>query len=181
MSISRRCRGAAARTLATPLSEADKPALIATLSARIRADLDSVRLAQNASQAGATHSESRAEGAKDTRATESSYLARGLAERVEELGSNIAMVDAVSPNRIARGAAVAMGALVSLEDENGDESHYFLSPAGAGETLEVRGIEVRALTAASPLGAQLIGRREDDEIVVARPRGSYTATLVRVR
>lgn len=181
MSISRRCRGAPARTLAPPLSETDKPALIATLSARIRAELDSVRLAQNATQAGATHSESRAEGPKDTRATESSYLARGLAERVDKLEGNLARVDAVSPNRIACGAAVAIGALVSLENESGDESHYFLSPAGAGETLEVRGIEVRALTAASPLGAQLIGRLEDDEIVVERPRGSYNATIVRVR
>lgn len=167
--------------MAQSISENDKPELIAMLSARIRADLESVRQAQNATQAGATHSESRSEGSKDTRATESSYLARGLAERVEELESNIAMVDAISTRHIEGGTPIAVGALVRLEDENGAESQYFLVPAGAGETLEVRGIAVRALTAASPLGAQLIGRCEDDEIVVERPRGSYDATIVHVR
>ena len=40
---------------------------------------------QQAAQEGATHDEARQEDPKDTRAIEAQYIARGLAERVEDL------------------------------------------------------------------------------------------------
>ena len=63
----------------------DKEALRTDLLNKIREDLATLTSMQKDASEGATHSESRAENAKDTRATEQSYLARGLAERVEEL------------------------------------------------------------------------------------------------
>ena len=62
----------------------DKAALLESLQARVSADLAALERRQMETQEGATHAESRAEHAKDTRATEQSYLARGLAERVAD-------------------------------------------------------------------------------------------------
>jgi hypothetical protein len=70
-----------ARTQQTP----DKEALRIDLLEGIRKDLATLTRTQKDASEGATHSENRAEHAKDTRATEQGYLARGLAERVEEL------------------------------------------------------------------------------------------------
>jgi transcription elongation GreA/GreB family factor len=168
-------------TTTTSSAAADKTQLVELLSARLREDLASVKQAQNATQAGATHSESRAEGSKDTRATESSYLARGLAERVEELENQLDKLGAMPTRALPEGAAIAVGALVTLEAEDGAESVYLLAAAGGGESLDFRGATVRALTAQSPLGRLLIGRSEGDEIVVERPRGSYDASITRVR
>ena len=63
----------------------DKTALLDSLRERVAADLEALARRQKDAQAGATHDESRAEHAKDTRATEQAYLARGLAERVADL------------------------------------------------------------------------------------------------
>ena len=63
----------------------DKRRLVAGLRARIEEDLATVERRRADTAAGATHEENRAEHAKDTRATEDSYLARGLAERVAAL------------------------------------------------------------------------------------------------
>ena len=63
----------------------DKAALLKALRDRMAAALDDLERSQKATQAGATHEETRAEGPKDMRSTEASYLARGLAGRVVEL------------------------------------------------------------------------------------------------
>jgi len=169
----------------TPSSDArtapDKTSLITQLCDRVRSDVDTVRKSQLATQAGATHTESQAENSKDTRATESSYLARGLASRVEELEADLAKLVALTPSPVTPDEPISIGALVCLEDENGDESNYLLVPARGGETLEHAGCAVRTLTASSPLGQQLIGRSEDDEIVASLPRGPFRATITRVR
>ena len=68
-----------------PTSTEFKVALLVALRAQVSADLEAVTESQQKTQAGATHAESKSESDKDTRATESSYLARGLAKRVGEL------------------------------------------------------------------------------------------------
>ena len=69
----------------------DKAAVLCALRERVGADLDALVRRQRDVQAGAVHEEKRAEHAKDTRATEQSYLARGLAERVAELEAVISL------------------------------------------------------------------------------------------
>ena len=63
----------------------DKAALLTALRAQIAADLDALIASQKRAHEGATHEEARPESDKDTRATEASYVARGLAERVSSL------------------------------------------------------------------------------------------------
>jgi hypothetical protein len=52
-----------------------------------------------------------------------------------------------------------VGALVVLENQHGPAG-YFIGPGGGGITVEHEGLEITVITAASPLGRQLIKRQE---------------------
>ena len=103
------------------LHEIDKGALKRALIERLHRDLAVITAAQRASQAGVTHEESRAESDKDMRSTETSYLARGQAERVIALREDIGRVELLEVRRFGPEVAVAMSALVRLEDEHGGD------------------------------------------------------------
>ena len=120
----------------------DKAAVLAALRARVEKRLADVRAAQRDAQAGATHAESRSEHPKDTRAIEGSYLARGLAERVEALHDAVAVLRAIAPTAFREDDPIALTALVGLHDENDERSVYFIAPAGGGERLAVRETEI---------------------------------------
>src|SRR5688572_18515154 len=67
---------------------------------------------------GATHEEAKPENDKDTRALEQSYLARGQALRAEQLTEARDLLRFL-PLPQLDGGAVAAGALVALEAEDG--------------------------------------------------------------
>jgi transcription elongation GreA/GreB family factor len=148
----------------------DKHAVLAALRERLAERLASLTSAQQASQAGAVHPEGKQEHAKDMRSTEASYLARGLAERVETMRVGVATVAALELRPFGAGDAVRAGALVGLSDDD-RELIYFLAPAGGGERIDVPGGSVLVVTPRSPLGASLLGARVDDEIEVELPGG----------
>lgn len=143
----------------------DKAALLADVIRHLEAERDTLAAAQRASQAGATHEEARSEGDKDMRATEVSYLARGQAERVVALESEIARLKMLALRAFGEGDAIAAGALVTLSSKRG-KSVVFLLPAGAGTKLSQRGAAVNVVTPASPLGSVLLGARAGDAIDV---------------
>ncbi len=158
-----------------------KADLLGALVARVRADHEEVVRSQHAAQHGSTHIETRAEDPKDTRATEASYLARGLAERVESLGEMLAVLEAFRPPAFGADDEIALGALVTVEDEEGESSHLFLVPIGGGENLDVGGTQVRTLTPGTPLGSRLMGLRVDDDVSAPSPRGDRELTVVALR
>ena len=143
----------------------DKRALIDELLVRLRADRDVLVQAQRLSAEGVTHADAKSDGAKDMRSTEASYIARGQALRVEALEADIAKVAAMRPRAFGDGDAVAIGAVVEVEDEVGKRRVVFLAPAGGGEQL-TDGIAV--VTPKSPLGRALIGARSGDVIELSR-------------
>jgi len=149
----------------------DKAHVLEALRARIADTLGSLTDSQKATQAGAVHEETRAEDPKDTRATEASYLARGLARRVAELKLGAARLGSLVPMAFGPEDSVALTALAGLEDEDGGASIVFLVPAGAGETVEVDGQAIRPITPGSPLGKALLGRFPGDEVEVELPGG----------
>lgn len=162
-----------AAALTSPLP--DKPALLAALASRLEEDLATVERRQADTQAGATHAENRAEHAKDTRATEDSYLARGLAERVTELRRNLEALANMPVRAFAPDEAIAVGALVTVvtETEPGRsrEEAWFVVPGAAGLEIEHDGRTVRTVTPVSPLGQALLGLEAGDEGAVRTPRG----------
>lgn len=159
------------------LQQIDKRALKVALVERLRQDLAVITAAQRASQAGVTHEESRAESDKDMRATETSYLARGQAERVVALREDIAKVEHMELRSFGSEGAVALSALVLL-DEDGDEEIYFVASAGGGVRLQVGELVVRVVTPEAPLGRALLGRRVDDVIERPGPQGTREQALV---
>ena len=149
---------------------ADKAALHAELVARIAAALEAARAAHTATLEAATHEEARAENDKDTRGLEQSYLARGQAQRVEELAAELAAVEQMSLRAYGDDDAIAAGALVAAS-AGASEHRYFIAPGGAGEIL-AGGVQV--VTPRSPLGRALCGRRAGDETEVHVPSGKRT-------
>lgn len=158
----------------------DKTELVSALRARIESQLEALTASQNASQAGAAHEESRSEHPKDTRATEASYLARGLAERVGQLQAALVQLAQFAPPPLAPDAEIALGALVEIQDENGTATTHFLVPAGGGEKIERGEATICALSPTSPLGQEIVGREVDDEFEIDLPRGRTTITIVAV-
>ena len=157
----------------------DKSRVRAALVARIEGDLAVATEAQRRTQGGATHEESKAENDKDTRAIESSYLARGQAQRVVELTRELGIASALELRSFGDASPIAVSALVGLDDGE-RTSFYFLSPAGGGLTLEVAGVAVRVLTPQAPLGRALVGQTLGSDVEVRTPQGlrQYSVTSV---
>jgi transcription elongation GreA/GreB family factor len=153
-----------------------KAALHAELVARLTAALDSARAAHAATQQAATHEEARAENDKDTRGLEQSYLARGQAQRVEELAAELAAVQKMTLRAYGDDDAIAAGALVDATAD-GTRHCYFIAPGGAGEVL-ADGVQV--VTPRSPLGRALCGRLAGEEVEVPTPSGRRTLDITQI-
>lgn len=159
----------------------DKARVLAALCERVAAQLASLTTSQKTAQAGATHAEAKQEHPKDTRAIEGQYLARGLAARVESLRDTLGLLHALSPVAFGDDDAIALTALVDVASDDGDESTFFVVPAGGGETIVVDDTMVQVVTPASPLGHALLGRRTDDEVAVELPGGRRRLVIVAVK
>ncbi len=162
------------------LEEIDKNALLEELRSHIAEQLDTLLNSQRTIQEGATHEESRAEDSKDTRATEASYLARGLAERVERLREDLARLEAFELRDFSGEDPIAAGALVNLEDEDAGSTIYILLPAAGGEAIPIPENTVRVLSPLSPLGQQLIGKQEGEDFEIDLPRGRLNPVISEV-
>lgn len=159
---------------------ARKQEVLAALRARLAADLESATARQREAHAAAIHEEARPENDKDTQATEASYVARGLAQRVEELAASLGQLGALVVRRFGPEDAIALSALVSVEDDGGEATTYFLAPTGGGLRLALGSGDVTVITPTAPLGRALIGRRVDDEIEVKTSPAARTLTVTAV-
>jgi len=166
----------------------DKLQLLDLLRERVDAQLRDLERRQRDVQAGTIHEENRPEHAKDTRATEQSYLARGLAARVAEMRKMLTILAAFTPRPFGPDEPVAVGALVvlSTEDETSSaagpatpETCWLVAGAGGFE-LELGGVTIRTLTPVSPLGQALIGLQSGDGGSVRTPSGLRHFEVVRV-
>lgn len=159
----------------------DKAAVLAALRERLAGQLARLTEAQKSAQAGATHPDNKQEHAKDMRSTEASYLARGLAERVETLRDGLRALDLLPARDFDGDDVAAPGAVVTVEDDDGEETSYLLAPAGGGEELEVDGARILVLTPRSPVGAALAGRSVGDAVDADLPSGRLRGEIVAVR
>jgi transcription elongation GreA/GreB family factor len=142
-----------------------KPTLRGELIAALTAVLDTARAAHAAAVEGATHGEARAENDKDTRGLEQSYLARGQAQRVEELTVALAATEAMVWRSFTARDPVEVSALVTVE-EDGEAQRLLVAPHGGGIVLSGK---VQVVTPRSPLGRALVGRVVGDAIEVRLP------------
>jgi transcription elongation GreA/GreB family factor len=160
----------------------DKRVLLAAVIDALAETRTMMAAAADDSRRGATHPESRAEGSKDMRSTEQSYLARGQAMRVEELDEHIKRLRYFEPGPYGAESEITVGALVVLEDAEGDAEPrlVFLLPHGGGTEVVVAGQRVTVVTGTSPLGKALIGRYLGDDIELRTQTGKKEQSIVRV-
>jgi transcription elongation GreA/GreB family factor len=94
-------------------------------------------------------------------------LAGAQATRAERGYHELAVLDSFRPGAFARGARVALGAIVEVEDGEHGRT-FFLAPVGAGTELTGPGGDgfLTVVTPQSPIGKAVMGRREGDEIEV---------------
>lgn len=163
----------------------DKSSLLDEVRARLAEQLERLMQAQRNTQAGVVHEDNRAEGDKDMRSTEASYVARGQAARVVELLDEVRLTGLVQAKRFQDSDPIAWGALFSLEDEEGALSHHLLMPGGAGLSLRVplgappaQEVTVTLVSARSPLGQGLIGLFVGDTVSLDAEETSREWTLV---
>ena len=98
---------------------------------------------------------------------------REIDRRIEFLRKRFDVLVVVKPGEVARDR-VYFGAKVTLEDEAGAELRYWL--VGPDES----DVESGAISVESPLGRVLMGKRCGDEVVVQRPAGRATYTVLAI-
>ena len=144
----------------------EKPAVRDALVAALRAALAAMTHAAEQTREGATHEDSRAEGDKDMRSTEQSYLARGQALRVEDLAEQVQRLETTPLRAFTDDEPIGPGALVQVSVDE-EPRTFFVVSQGGGTELAIGGAKVTVVTPASPVGRALVGRRagEDFELM----------------
>jgi transcription elongation GreA/GreB family factor len=164
-----------------PLSEIDKTRLLQELRERVARDLDALIRRHQDIQAGATHEENRAEHAKDTRATEQSYLARGLAGRVDGMRRIANQLETTSPRSFDPTEPIAVMAIVELREEADERDQiWWLVPGPAGIVLTCDAGPIQTVTPAAPFGRALLGLSVGDEGSHASPSGERSFEILQI-
>ncbi len=138
----------------------NKADLLARIVARLQAELALLATAARATHAEATDEENKAEDKYDTRGLEASYLAHGQSKAAVEAAQAVAQFQALALRDFAATEPIGLGALVGLEGG----TLYFVGPRAGGTEIEVAGKTVMVITPQSPLGRQLLGRRQGDAV-----------------
>lgn len=144
----------------------NKTAVYRLMLEKLEIDLDVLQRAAQTAYEAATHEENVAENKYDTLGLEASYLATGQARRVEEIRQALKNSQAMTLAPFSAALGIQVGALIHLEAENGSEQWLFLAPDAAGLKLNLDGEAVTVITARSPLGAALLGKQHDDEVLI---------------
>jgi transcription elongation GreA/GreB family factor len=156
------------------MNSPDKSAVLRAFADQAAAQLAALTKATEATYRAATDTDSRAENKYDTRTLEASYLARGQAQRVEELRAVHSQFEAWLTGNALPPEAVAVSTWVTLKMSNGISLSFLIALKGGGMEATVNGVEITVITPQSPLGAQLLGKRLHDS--VSLPTGA-TASI----
>jgi|SRR5690606_16172137 len=162
------------------MSVPDKRRLLNALVERLTREFERVKAQALDAAEGATHEDNRAEGDKDMRSTEASYIARGHAQRTAQLEQTIARLSHLDVGSFDDTDEVQVTALVEVAHAK-QRSYYFLVPTGGGERIELDATTVQTLTPSSPLGGALMGLSVGDEAEVESPQGVRVYEILSLR
>lgn len=144
-------------------STTDKRALIQKIIAQLAAGLEVYAKAARAAHAEATHESSKAENKYDTRGLEASYLARGQSKQAAETVQAIEEFEALPIRAFTVTDEIDVGAFVELKAKRGS-NFYFIGPRAGGTEVMHHGEEVLVITPSSPLGQQIVGRKQGGKV-----------------
>lgn len=159
----------------------DKQRVLEAVLDKLAADLAHATSTAEETRRDATHAEAKPENDKDTRALEQTYLARGQALRAEQLAEEREVLRFLNLPAFESDAAISAGALVELEDDDGATRVLFMLPHAGGTEVSVDGVSVLVVTAASPLGAALLGRGQGDDVSLRTRDKRRTYVISEVR
>lgn len=143
-----------------------KKLLFAKIMNQLQQEWETLAQAAKEAHSTATHPESAAENKYDTFGLEAAYLAEGLSRRVAELKQTMQAYSNL-PIRDFSGGRIALGAMVELADNDDVILHRFIiGPGGAGISVAESKQTYKVITPSSPLGQQLIGKEEGDEVTL---------------
>lgn len=152
-----------------------KPAILDLIIAALSAELDTLTRAAKDAFAAATDPDSKAENKYDTRTLEASYVARGQAQRVNEVQESLHSFRAMA-GRVTASETVEIGSLVVLATPAGHAT-YFVGPSAGGTEVQHEGTEVMVITPSSPLGQKLMDQRPGAKLEL---RPGWSAELISV-
>lgn len=104
----------------------------------------------------------------DTLSLEASYVAQGQANRARELRRSLHEYQTLALQRFTAESAIRLTALVTVEGPDGSTKTFFIGPVEGGLKLQLDGEEILVITAGSPLGKDLIGKRLGEEVRIGK-------------
>ncbi|MDE1196900.1 transcription elongation factor GreAB [Pseudomonas sp. Bc-h] len=158
----------------------NKQQVLQRIIERLEIDLDvAIRAAQTAYET-ATHEENIAENKYDTLGLEASYLAAGQARRVEEIRQSLTLYKTLVLKPFDEARGIQPGDLIVLESVSGVEQHLFLGPDAAGLKITVDETLITVITAKAPLGQNLLGKFDGDEVEISVNGSRQSFEVMRV-
>jgi transcription elongation GreA/GreB family factor len=157
----------------------NKQMLLEAIVAQLVEELEVYFRAAQASHAEATHEQSKPESKYDTRGLEASYLARGQSKQAAEMQAAIKEFQNLPVRDFVKGDFIDVGALVELE-QGKERTLYFVGPRAGGTEVKYGERELLVITPSSPLGAQLMGKKQGDrlQLTLAGTRDQYRVLAV---
>ena len=162
----------------------DKAFLIEQLAGQLRASANVARKAGMAAEEEAREGATAAEKRENARVSqEYGGLARGQAQRAQRAMADVAVLETFRPAPHPKGARIALGAVVEVEDEDeGMGRTFFLAPVGAGVELTGPGGDgfLSVVTPQSPIGKAVLGCKVGDsiDVTVEGEARAWTITYV---
>lgn len=139
----------------------NKHTLVKKIITHLAGELALYHKAARAAHAEATHEQSKAENKYDTRGLEASYLARGQSRQAAEIEQAMQHFESLAVRAFRANDPIDLSALVELETTGG-RVLYFIGPRAGGTEILHDHKEVMVITPPSPLGKQLMGRKQGD-------------------
>jgi transcription elongation GreA/GreB family factor len=138
--------------------------LVSAIIEKLQLELSTAVAASQQAHDSATHSENIAANKYDTLAVEAAYLAHGQSMRIAELKQSIALYQHFQRPTFNARATIQMGALVCIEDDQGQQKRFLIGPAAGGLSIDNEQGAIQVITPTAPLAQALIGSRVDDEV-----------------
>jgi transcription elongation GreA/GreB family factor len=142
-----------------------KKAVVQKIIAQLTSELQVYVKAAHAARSEATHEQSKAENKYDTRGLEASYLARGQSKQAAELAEAIKQFEALPLHDFGPADPIDVGALVELQ-QGKEVLAYFVGPRAGGTEVSISKKEILVITAQSPLGQQILGHKQGEDITL---------------
>lgn len=162
----------------------DKQDLVAQLVASLRTAASAALSASDVTAQEARDGATPAEKREDARAAhQASTLGKAHSQRAQRAIAEADALTAFRPAMLGPRAAIAVGAVVEIEDTESKEGRtFFLAPVGAGVTLTGPGGDgfLSVVTPSSPVGRAVLGRRVGEvvDVTVEREVREWQITYV---